>query len=234
MKVLAPLAFVGALLVASAAPAAVTLTTDPTGYTGPELDLSAYATGGYNFTFGPVPIPGGITFTAAPGGSGGYPYGGNSGMGSVIGQGGYGLSANGSFGGDAVYIGVDSGTGYAELTFSSLISSFGGFWNYAPGFGDNPVVSAFDTLGNLLGAFDLSVVAPISTPGAFNAFAFRGLVSDMADIRTIRFGGSYILLAGTADGSVPPTPPIPVPAALPLMLLALGGLGTVGLRRRRG
>jgi hypothetical protein len=232
MKMLAPIAVAGALLVGQATEAAVVLTTDPTGYSGPVLDLGAYATGNYNFTFGPVPIPGGITFTASPGDGVTWPTGGNSGMGSVIGQGGYGLGANGFFGGDAVYIGVDSGAGFAELTFDTLISSFGGFWNYAPGVGENPFIAAYDAIGNLLASFDLSVDAPISTPGGFNAFAFRGLVSDTADIKTIRFGGSYILLAGSPDGSVPVSP-IPVPAALPLMLLALGGLGVVA-RRRRG
>ena len=224
MKHVASVAVVGALMFAQAASAAVVLTTDSSGYTGPQLDLSAYETGLYNFTFGPEILPGGITFTAAPGG------GGNSGLGSVIGQGGYGLGSNGSFGGDAVYIGVDSGTGYAELTFSTLISSFGGFWNYGPGLGDNPVISAFGDLGDLLGEFDLSVLAAISTPGGFNEFAFRGILSDTADIRTIRFGGSYILLAGTADGTVPPSP-VPVPAAGFLLIGALGGLAA--LRRRR-
>jgi hypothetical protein len=205
---------------------ATTLTLDSSGYTGPQLDLSAFKTGAYNFTFGPEVLPGGITFTAAPGN------GGNSGQGSVIGQGGYGLASNGSFGGDAVYIGVDSATGYAELSFSSLISSFGGFWNYAPGVGDAPVISAFGALGNLLGAFDLSVLAPISTPGGFNEFAFRGIVSDSADIAKIRFGGSYILLAGTADGGVPNEPsPVPVPAGLPLLLAALGLIGLTARRR---
>lgn len=209
--------------------AATTLTTDPSGYTGPQLDLSGFKNGNYNFTFGPESLPGGITFTAAPGN------GGNSGQGSVIGQGGYGLGANGAFGGDAVYIGVDSATGYAELTFDSLISSFGGFWNYAPGVGNAPVISAFDTLGVLLGEFDLSVLAPISTPGGFNQFAFRGIESDKKDIKTIRFGGSYILLAGTADGGVPDpdpeTPAVPLPAAG--WLLAGGLMGLAGLRRRK-
>ncbi len=226
MKPIASLVFLSALLLAEVAPAAVVLTTDPTGYTGPQLDLSAYANGSYNFTFGPESLPGGITFTAAPGG------GGNSGNGSVIGQGGYGLGANGSFGGDSVYIGVDSATGFAELTFDSLISSFGGFWNYAPGTGNNPIISAFDSLGALLGEFDLSTLAPISTPGGFNQFEFRGIVSDSADIRTIRFGGSFILLAGTADGSTPGITPVPVPAALPLLLMAVGGL-CIAARRRR-
>ena len=217
--------FVLAAVLAVSAPmvqAATTLTTDDSGYTGPQLDLSAYANGNYNFTFGPVSLPNGITFTANPGG------GGNSHNGSVIGQGSYGLGSNGSFGGSATYIGVDSATGYAELTFSTLVSSFGGYWNYyTPLLAENPVISAYGALGNLLGSFDLSVLAPISTPGGFNQFAFRGIVSDSADIKTIRFGGSYLLLAGTASGAVPT---VPVPAA---GFLLLGGIAGLAVLRRR-
>ncbi|MFV0244378.1 MAG: VPLPA-CTERM sorting domain-containing protein, partial [Qingshengfaniella sp.] len=198
---------------------------DDTGYSGPTLDLSAYATGGYNFTFGPEYLPGGITFTAAP------ENGGNSGHGSVIGQGSYSLSGNGDFGGDAIYIGVDSGSGYAELSFAAPVSSFGGYWNYAPSYGDAPTLSAYDSAGILLGAFDLEDVAPISTPGVFNGFAFRGLVSDTTDISAVRFGGSYILLAATPDGTpMPIAPAIPLPAGFPLLL---GGLSVFGLLRHR-
>ena len=228
MKHIASAAFVSALLFAQSASAVVVLTTDSSGYTGPQLDLSGYTGTGYNFTFGPELLPGGITFTAAPGG------GGNSGQGSVVGQGSYGLGDNGSFGGDAVYIGVDSATGYAELTFSTLISSFGGFWNYFISgqsvLGDDPTIWALNDLGDILGEFNLLDLAAISTPGGFNDFAFRGILSDAADIRTIRFGGSYILLAGTADGSVP-TSPVPVPAGGLLLIGALGGLAA--LRRRK-
>ena len=203
MKHIASAAFVSALLFAQSASAVVVLTTDSSGYTGPQLDLSGYTGTGYNFTFGPELLPGGITFTAAPGG-------------------------------DAVYIGVDSGTGYAELTFSTLISSFGGFWNYFINgqgvLGDDPTIWAFDDFGGVLGEFNLLDLAAISTPGGFNDFAFRGILSDAADIRTIRFGGSYILLAGTADGSVP-TSPVPVPAGGLLLIGALGGLAA--LRRRK-
>ena len=202
MKHIASAAFVSALLFAQSASAVVVLTTDSSGYTGPQLDLSGYTGTGYNFTFGPELLPGGITFTAAPGG------GGNSGQGSVVGQGSYGLGDNGSFGGDAVYNYFISG--------QSVL-------------GDDPTIWAFDDFGGVLGEFNLLDLAAISTPGGFNDFAFRGILSDAADIRTIRFGGSYILLAGTADGSVP-TSPVPVPAGGLLLIGALGGLAA--LRRR--
>jgi hypothetical protein len=210
---------------ANIASAATSLTTSSAGYTGPTLNLSAYANGNYNFTFGPVSLPGGITFTAAPGG------GGNSGGGSVIGQGYYGLGNNGQFGGAATYIGVDSGTGYATLTFSSLVSSFGAFWNYAPSSGDAPTISAYGASDNLLGAFDLAALAPISTPGAFNAFSYRGIFSDSADIKSIRFGGSYILLAATPDGR--PVSPVPEPETYAMLLAGLGFIGFIARRKNR-
>jgi hypothetical protein len=138
------------------------------GYTGPGLNLSAFANGNYNFTFGPIQVDG-YTFTAAPGG------GGNSGNGSVVGQGGYGLNSNGSFGGAAVYIGVDSGTGYAQLIRNAgPVKEIGFFMNYAPRVGDPATISALDVNGNVFASYDLTTLAPISTPGGFNAFVFRG------------------------------------------------------------
>jgi hypothetical protein len=208
---------------ASVANAAVNLVTSDAGYTGPTLNLGAFSNGSYNFTFGPVALPGGITFTAAPGG------GGNSGQGSVIGQGGYGLASNGGFGLPSTYIGVDSGTGFATLSFASPVSSFGAYFNYAPGFGDPPTISAFGAGNTLLGAFDLSALAPISTPGGFNQFAFRGIVSDGTDITSFQFGGSYILLAGSPNGVVPG---VPEPATWAMMLIGFAGLG-LALRRKQ-
>lgn len=211
------LAFVG--LLSFSAFSNASLLTSETGYMGPSVDLGAYENGMYNFTFGPEMLPGGITFTAAPGG------GGNSGEGSVIGQGSYGLSSNGSFGGDAVYIGVDSATGYAELTFDTEISSFGAFMNYAPGSGDAPTIWALDEFGSIIESWDLEVSAPISTPGGFNEFAFRGIDLGSDTFKTFRFGGSYILLTGTADGRV-------IDANAPT-LFGLVGLGFIALGFRK-
>lgn len=214
------------VLFTGAVHAAPTLITSSVGYTGPGLDLSAYANGQYNFTFGPVVVDH-YTLTAAPGG------GGNSGLGSVIGQGSYGLGANGYFGGDATYIGVDSGTGSATLQLlvnQGPVSQLGFYMNYAPGFGNNATISALDVNGNPFATFDLTVLAPISTPGGFNQFEFRGIADTSATIYGLEFGGNYILVTGTADGSIP-TPE----AASSLMLLgsALGSLGMFGWITRR-
>lgn len=217
---------VAALALAATGSQAAVLLTDFNTYGGPGLDLSAYVGIGYNFTFGPKPIPGGITFTAAPGG------GGNSGNGSVLGQGSYGLGSNGSFGGTAVYAGVDSGTGYAQFAFATPITEFGAFFNYAPGIGNSPVISVL-SLGTEVASFDLSTLAPISTPGGFNDFEFRGirLGAGEGTFDAFRFGGSYLLAAATASGD--PVNPNPAPEPMSLALLGLGLASMVVARRRR-
>ena len=222
-KILNALAVPALAFGAYPAVAATSLLTSNAGYTGPGLDLSAHANGNYNFTFGPITVDG-FTFTAAPGG------GGNSGLGSVVGQGGYGLGANGSFGGDAVYIGVDSATGYAQLRSTTAFSQIGFFMNYCPNCGGNPAtIEALDAAGNVFASFNLQALAPISTPGGFNDFAFRGISSDAQDIYGLRFGGNYILITGTADG-VPNA--VPEPATWALLILGFGAVGAA-LRRRQ-
>lgn len=211
-----------AALLAFAGTSNAALLTDHSGYTGLGLDLSAYATGDYNFTFGPKPIPGGITFTRDPSTDS------NSGDGGVLGQGDYGLGSNGSFGGEAVYAGLDGAEGWMRFTFDTAQTSFGVYANYAPGVGPDPWIRVLRADLSVIEEYNLATDAPISTPGGFNEFKFRGISSDESFV-VFEMANSYILATGTPDG----VPPIPEPETYALMLLGLGVVGFVARRRQR-
>jgi hypothetical protein len=201
------------------------LLTSEVGYTGPGLDLTPYATGSFNFTYGPTPIPGGITFTSnviSP----------NNPSGSVIGQGTYGLGPNGAFDTNPVYAGLDGPDGYMTFSFANAVQSFGAFLNYAPGFGANPTISTYNG-STLLSSFDLSTApgGAISTPGGLNQFQFRGISEESALITSFRLGGSYILATGTANGSLP-VPATDVPEPFTIIGTLVGGSAALRMRKK--
>lgn len=218
---------IAAIAVCLAAPgmAAATLLTSEAGYTGRGLDLTAAANGSYNFTFGPVAIDG-LVFTVVSDTT-------NTGLGGVLGQGGYGLGGNGGFGGDAVYAAVDAPTGYFQFLGGTGYSQFGLYMNYfTPALADEVLVHSLDIDGNVIDSFDLLTLAPISTPGGFNEFRFRGIgYDDGTLIYGLRMEGSYILATGTRDG-VPPAPGIPEPASWAMLIAGFGLVGSA-MRRRR-
>ncbi len=224
-KLLGVAATVASLIIPLGASAAL-VTTDA-GYSGPYLDLSGQANGNYNFTFGPVALPGGMTFTRDTSTAS------NSGNGGVLGQGGYGLDSNGSFGGSAVYAGLDGRSGWMRFTLSSPVSQFGAYLNYAtPGYGD-PFIEVLDQLGNVLESHNLANEAPISTPGGFNQFAFRGIDYGQNSIWGLQLSNAYIIAAASSNGN--PTNPNngnQVPEPETLFLMALGLLG-IGLTKRK-
>lgn len=200
---------------AAPASAASLLTSDAT-YTGPVLDLSAYAGDSYyTFTAGPVSLPGGITYESQ-----------NSN--SVLGHGGYGLSGNGNTNTTNI-IGTNDGFAIVTLTFANAVSMFGGGFNYAPNDGAPPVIAAFDEFDNLIASYDLSVDAPISTPFGQDLFAFRGIDGGGVGIKKFQFSGSYMVLAGEANV----TGGVPEPATWGLMIMGFGLAGAMVRSRRR-
>src|SRR5262249_42192306 len=149
---------------------------------------------GYNQTFGPTQIGGlvgaEVVFTANPAG------GGNSGQGSVLGQGSYGLANNGSWGGAQTYSGLDANVGAMTYTFANPVSGVAGFINYVRNVGCGPtIIEALATDGTtVLESYVLNPAAPISTPGGFNAGDFRGIHRDSSDIGAFRVSGGFVVL----------------------------------------
>lgn len=86
---------------------------------------------------------------------------------------------------------------------------------------------AFDAAGNLLASF-------FFTPTTSDVVQ---VLLTGHDIRSVEYGltdgtGAFIL-DDLSFTDAPPVAPVPVPAALPLLLSALAGLGFMGWRRRR-
>jgi hypothetical protein len=188
------------------------------------IDFSQFAGIGYNFTFGPDQIGEAVgldvMFTANPF------VGGNSRSGSVLGSGDYGLGSNGDWRGDKTYSGLDSSSGGMTYTFNfGLVSTVGGFVNYATGYG-TVIIEALNRSGNILESHMLDVEAPISTPAGLNEGAFRGIQRASADIAAFRVSNAYVVLDDLAFNRSPG--PVPEPATLILF-----GSGAVALATRK-
>ena len=208
----------GALALTLAAPAsAAALLTSNGGYTGPVLDLSAFP-GFYNFTAGPVALPGGITYTSTS-------------ESSVIGTGGYGLNENGNAVTTPI-VGTNGTTNTVTLTFANPVSAFGAGMSYAvfggvPVGSNAPVISAFDINGALIASYDLEALAPIRSNGANEFFLFRGIDGQGTGIKSFTMTGAFIIAAGTFTSGA-----IPEPASWAMLIAGFGLTGAV-MRRRR-
>jgi hypothetical protein len=204
----------GLALVLFAAPAsAAGLLTSSAGYTGPELSTGGLGEPYYLFTGGPQALPGGITFTSES-------------SFSVIGIGGYGLGANG-FSVSTPIVGTNGAFVWVDLTFDTPVAMFGGGFNYAPGSGGAPTISAYDAADSLIASFDLEALAPISTPGATDAYLFRAIDGEGQMIKRFRLQGSFIVMAATGDSVV-----IPEPGTWAMMIAGFGLVGFAARRRR--
>jgi hypothetical protein len=206
------------LMAAAALPVparAAVLLTDAAGYRGPVLDLSSLDSPLFRPFATPVALPGGIT--AVPQGRDG-----------LTGSEGYGFGDNGVTFGRPI-IGSNSSDAAISLRLAVPVSQFGVLVNYAlldgQPLGASPSISAFDAAGRMVGRFDLFTAAPINTPGAINAFAFRGISAD--GIARLDVAGSFIAVAGGTGVAA-----VPEPGSWALLIAGFGLVGAT-LRQRR-
>jgi len=215
------LVITGLSLVAATASSAATLLTTQGTYRKPVINVGAAYAHQYNFASGPLALGNGVTFSSS----------GPSVLGrdNRVGTGGYVLGGNGAIV-NATIIGTNV-NGMIKLTFANPVRAFGSGFNYitpldggAP-FQPHPTISAYDMRGGLIARYDLVTSAPIATPGAIDAFAFRGIDAGAAIIKTFALSGYGIVMSAISIGS-----PTPEPATWVLMI---GGFGLVGLALRR-
>lgn len=202
--------------VAMAAPArAAVLLTDAATYRGPVLDLSSLDRALMQPFTTPIALPGGIT--AVPQGRDG-----------LTGSEGYGFGDNGVTFGRPI-IGSNSTDAAISLRLAAPVSQFGVLVNYAlldgRPVGASPGISAFDAMDRLIARFDLFTAAPISTPGAINAFAFRGISAD--GIARLDLAGSFIAVAGGTGVAA-----VPEPGSWALLIAGFGLVGFI-MRQQR-
>ena len=150
--------------------------------------------------------------------------------GAVIGSSAYNLGTNGSWTSDRFgYVALNAGVGSMTLMFADgPVSQVGAYLNYAPNAGPGVVIAALDQNGNPLESHDLSVVAPIVTPGGLNAGAFRGIQQAELDIFGFRVSNS-----GVALDDLQLSTQVPEPGSFTLAAIGCIAGGVVVWRSRR-
>jgi hypothetical protein len=204
-----------------------TLITSSAGFQNPiVIDFSQYSSCSFGSQGCAPPLNVGglvgevVNFTGTPGFLGVSAYNAN-----------FGLESNGFWDNARNgFVGINNGQGstgiFARFTFAAgLVSSVGAFENYSPTTGGSPILRALDTNGNILEQYNLSLLAPITTPNGSNQGAFRGIVRSTRDIAAIEFlDGFQVIDNLTFSHSLAAT--VPEPSTL---LLAFIGLAIISI-----
>lgn len=184
------------------------------------ITFSQFAGPNTVYTTGPVSIGNGVTFTST------------NPAGSLLGQGPYSFNNNGSWNSAVDLAGLDVdqfGNDKYTMTFSFArpVSAVGGLMNYAifqfSGFSD-VVISALGVNGNVLESYDISQLAPISTPSGIDMGQFLGIERSQADIAAFSLSNSAVAITDFTFASSVPEPGT--------SCLLLAGLSALLLRRR--
>ena len=139
----------------------------------------------------------------------------------------YNIGSNGQW--NQSWIATNS-IGSITFNLGGAYSFVGGLMNYGDYGGPDPTVTALGTDGaTVIGTYDLVTMAPISTPGAINGEAFRGIESSSANIGYFRLSGDFILAHSIEVGGT--ASPVPEPSSL--LLITSGLLGAAGAVRRK-
>jgi hypothetical protein len=142
----------------------------------------------------------------------------------------HGLGNNGTWSRSGA-LSNDLGFGSMTFTFNDgPVSGVGGFTNYCTGaeFGCTSVlIEALDNFGAVLEGYDLTVSAPISTPGGQDAGAFRGIVRPANDIYALRLSYGFHVIDDLAFTRVPE------PSSVVLCILGVSAASVCARRRLR-
>jgi len=188
------------------------------------INFSQFAGANAITTMGPVAVASGVTFRST------------NPDGSTLGQGPYSFNDNGTWNSSVTFAGLNvdqfGGDRYTmTFSFAHPVSAVGGLLNYAvfqySGFSD-VVMNALAANGSVLETYDISAIAPISTPNAVNGSEFRGIEDSRADIFGFSLSNSAVALTDLTFSST-----IPEPSTWCLLLAGLCGLLLSGRPRRR-
>ena len=150
---------------------------------------------------------------------------------ALIGNGVFFLDANGLWDNNRHgFAAVNGDTGAMTFRFlSAPVSGVGGFVDYTidPASPSPPIISALGANDVVLESYNLAQLAPISTPLATDAGAFRGIQRNSADILAFRVSNTFTVLDDLRF-----TAQIPEPSSIILAAFGFTGLAAWGWRRR--